>query len=130
MCRRAHLNNLLPMYCDCAQRGSCDVFPAASLTLQTPPPSYMAATHVSLQAAQSPTYAANTSSSQVRYSCHNIFTTPVGVHPGKFTSLSPRPQRTPTAKGSLLSLVETQFNWLCLALKFRMSLSKIFNERL
>ncbi|XP_075903115.1 NADPH oxidase activator 1 isoform X1 [Nelusetta ayraudi] len=37
---------------------------AASLTLQTPPPSYMAATHVSLQAAQSPMSAANTSSSQ------------------------------------------------------------------
>lgn len=161
------------MYCDCAQRGSYDVFPAASLTVQTPPPSYMAATHVPLQAAQSPTYAANTSSNQVKYSCNNIFTTPVGVAPwkihqfiakatthsyGQFSSqfdsctfsgsgrnilysklrsvyvifIQDSCYNCFTAsgkwQGSLLFLVETQFNWLCLALKFRMSLSKIFNE--
>lgn len=50
---------------DSARTGSYYVFPAAALTVETPPPSYISATHTPLQAAQLPTYTASTSNNQV-----------------------------------------------------------------
>lgn len=68
-------NHPLAMHCVCAQTGPILCFTVFSvrLTTESPPPSYTAATHAPLQAAQPPNYTANTSSNQVKSGCHSIY---------------------------------------------------------